>query len=98
MNITHVLTVAKADATRIERFIARRQRFLDALDWSMLTEQHARESAMLDDLLAGDLADAILYIDWLEERVANGVTAVAGVLRFDPHPRPWHAEWIALAA
>ena len=47
----------------------RRERFLDALDWSMLTEDHARQSAMLDDLLEGDMADAILYIDWLVERL-----------------------------
>ncbi|MDF6628577.1 hypothetical protein NMT54_24695, partial [Escherichia coli] len=59
-------------------------------------EQTAREAAMLDDLLAGDLADAALYILWLEERLASGETDVPGVLRFYPHPRPWHGEWISL--
>lgn len=78
------------------RYTDRRDRFLDALDWSALDEQTAREAAMLDDLLAGDLADAALYILWLEERLASGETDVPGVLRFYPHPRPWHGEWISL--
>lgn len=98
MNINIARTIARADAARIERFIDRRGRFLDALDWSALSEEHARQTAMLDDLLAGDLMDATLYLDWLDERAAAGVDVVPGALRFDPHPRPWHAEWITLAA
>jgi hypothetical protein len=53
---------------------------------------------MLDDLLEEDMADAILYIDWLVERLADGAKPLPGVLRFTPHPRPWHAEWITLAS
>ncbi len=98
MQIHHALAVARADAARLTRFIERRDRFLDGLDWSMLTEDHARQSAMLDDLLGGDLADAVLYIDWLVERLTCDDTPLPGVLRFAPHPRPWHAEWITLAA
>lgn len=98
MSIVQALAVARGDAARLDRFIDRRERFLDALDWSLLSEAHARESAMLDDLLAGDAADAVLYANWLEERAFNGVVAVPGVLRFDPRPRPWHAEWLTLAA
>ena len=64
----------------------------------MLTEDHARQSAMLDELLEGDLADSALYIDWLLDRLADESDPVPGVLRFTPHPRPWHAEWITLAA
>ena len=52
--------------------------------------------SMLDELLNGDLADAASYTAWLEERAADGVESVAGVLRFDPRPRPWHAEWMTL--
>lgn len=98
MHIQDALAVARADATRIAHFIERRERFLDALNWSMLTDDHARQSAMLDDLLEGDMADAILYIDWLVERLAGDAEQVPGVLRFTPHPRPWHAEWITLAS
>lgn len=98
MQIGHALATARADAARLERFIDRREWFLDALDWFSLSEQHVRESAMLDDLLAGDLADAAIYIDWLQERASDGVATVPGVLRFDPRPRPWQAEWITLAA
>ena len=53
---------------------------------------------MLDDLLAGDAAEAILYTVWLEEQIAAGIEGVGGVLRFDPTPRPWRPEWITLAA
>jgi hypothetical protein len=53
---------------------------------------------MLDDLLEEDMADAILYIDWLVERLADDAKPLPGVLRFTPHPRPWHAEWITLAS
>ena len=96
MDIHLAIASVQADAARIARYTDRRDRFLDALDWSALDEQTAREAAMLDDLLAGDLADAALYILWLEERLASGETDVPGVLRFYPHPRPWHAEWISV--
>ena len=98
MQINDALVIARADAARLARFIARREGFLDALDWSLLSEDHARQSAMLDDLLEGDLADSALYLDWLEHRVAEDNVSLPGVLRFAPHPRPWHAEWITLAA
>ena len=98
MQITIACATARADAARLERFIERRERFLDALDWSSLSEDHARQTAMLDDLLAGDRADAALYIDWLAERLSEGVSTVPGVLRFEPRPRPWQSEWITLTA
>lgn len=98
MQVQEALAIARADAARIAHFIERRDRFLNALDWSLLTEEHARQSAMLDDLLEGDLADAILYVDWLTERHCEGAGPLPGVLRFTPHPRPWHVEWITLAA
>ena len=49
MQVTIALATARADAARLERFIYRRERFLDALDWSSLSEEHARQSAMLDE-------------------------------------------------
>jgi hypothetical protein len=98
MEIRQALAVARADAAHLVRFIERRERFLDALDWLMLSEDHARQTAMLDDLLEEDMADAILYIDWLVERLADDAKALPGVLRFTLHPRPWHDEWITLAS
>lgn len=98
MKIQHALAVARGDAARLLRYMDRRERFLDALDWSLLSLTHARESAMLDYLLAGDAAEAILYTEWLEEQVAAGVEGVVGVLRFDPAPRPSQPDWITLAA
>ena len=61
VDIHLAIASVRADAARIARYTDRRDRFLDALDWSALDEQTAREAAMLDDLLAGDLADAALY-------------------------------------
>jgi len=98
MEILHALAVARADAAHLARFIWRRERFLDALDWSMMREEHARQSPMLDDLLEGDMADAILYIDWLVDRLADDAGPLPGVLRFTPRPRPWQLDWITLAS
>ncbi len=97
MQINDALAIARADVTSIARFIERRESFLEALDWSMLTDAQARQSSMLDELLDEDLADGLRYIDWLVER-ANSSAPTPGALRFAPHPRPWHAEWITLAA
>lgn len=98
MDIHTALTTARSDIARLQRYVDRRDRFLDALDWTMLSETLARENSMLDDLLADDLADGRLYLDWLEGQLADDVADVVGVLRFDPRPRPWHSEWITLAA
>jgi hypothetical protein len=98
MEISHALVVARADAATLARFIERRERFLDALDWPMMSEEHARQSSMLDDLLEGDMADAILYIDWLVDRLADDAGLLPGVLRFTPRPRPWQLTWITLAS
>jgi hypothetical protein len=98
MEISHALVVARADAATLARFIERRERFLDALDWPMMSEEHARQSSMLDDLLEGDMADAILYIDWLVDRLADDAGPLPGVLRFTPRPRPWQLTWITLAS
>lgn len=98
MQVQHALGVARADAAHLARYIERRERFLDALDWSMLTDDQARQSSMLDELLEDDLAAAIRYIDWLVEREAVNDTPLPGVMRFAPYLRPWHAEWITLAA
>ena len=66
MLIHHAIAVARADLARIERFVLRRDRFLDCLDWSALTDTTAFEASMLDDLLDEELADAASYVDWLE--------------------------------
>ncbi len=98
MDIQHALGVARADAAHLSRYIERREHFLDMLDWSMLTESQARQASMLDELLEDDLAAAGRYIDWLIDRQARDDKPLPGVMRFAPHPRPWHAEWITLAA
>ena len=98
MEILHALVVARADVANLARFIERRERFLDALDWPMMSNEHARQSSMLDDLLEGDMADAILYIDWLVDRLADDAGPPPGILRFTPRPRPWQLTWITLAS
>ena len=97
MDILHALTMARADAANLARFIERRERFLAGLDWLMLSDEDARQSSMLDDLLEGDMAAAILYIDWLVERLAGDGEPLPGVLRFSPHPRASRTEWLTLA-
>lgn len=97
MKIIDALAIARADVANIARFIERRERFLDALDWSMMTDAQARQSSMLDELLDEDLAVGLRYIDWLIDR-ADSHTPTPGALRFAPYPRPWHDEWNTLAA
>ncbi|MBB3588708.1 MULTISPECIES: hypothetical protein [unclassified Sphingomonas] len=97
IQINDALAIARADVANIARFIERRERFLDALDWSMMTDAQVRQSSMLDELLDEDLAIGLHYIDWLIDRVDSQVPT-PGALRFAPHPRPWHAEWNTLAA
>jgi hypothetical protein len=98
MDIQHTLGIARAAAAHLSRYMDRRERFLDALDWSMLTEAQVRQSTMFDELLEDDLAAADRYIDWLIERQARGAAPRARMMRFAPHPRPWHPQWITLAA
>ncbi|NJR80707.1 hypothetical protein [Sphingomonas corticis] len=92
MLINDAIAIARADMARVERFIRRRDSFLDALDWHALPDTAAFEASMLDDLLDDDLADSASYVAWLEELAAEGVTALTHMLRFDPHCRPRHAD------
>jgi len=71
MHIHQALGIARQDERRLTRFIDRRGRFLDALDWDALPEQTAREASMLDELLEADLAESSAYVDWLEGCVAT---------------------------
>ena len=97
MHIHQALGIARQDERSLTRFIDRRDRFLDALDWDALPEQTAREASMLDELLETDLAESSAYVDWLEGCVAMGVEDIVGVVRFEPGPHPWHNAWVTLA-
>lgn len=63
---------AQADAPRLQRLIARRDRF-----WTPSTGNSSpirrRAKATLDGLLAGDLADEARYTGSLEQQVAAAV-------------------------
>ncbi|MDR6790508.1 hypothetical protein J2Y58_003891 [Sphingomonas sp. BE138] len=97
MLIHHAIAVARADLARIERFVLRRDRFLDCLDWSALTDTTAFEASMLDDLLDEELADAASYVDWLEELATRGTHELTHMIRFDPYVRPNRVAGIASA-
>ncbi|WP_030540234.1 hypothetical protein [Sphingobium sp. DC-2] len=97
MHIDQAIAVATADFACLERYVERRERFLDGLDWTAMTSIAVYEAAMLDELLETDMAEAFSYLMHLEGLLAAGITQVTGVLRFDPFPRPWHPEWATLA-
>ncbi|QBM77942.1 hypothetical protein E2E30_18815 (plasmid) [Sphingomonas sp. AAP5] len=84
MRIQRAIAIAKADENRLIRFIERRDRFLDALDWDSLPEQLAREAAMMDELLATELAEAACYVIWLEECIGFGVEDIVAVHDLQP--------------
>lgn len=92
-----VLDLVRSDAARIERFTQRREVFLDALDWTMLTCEQVREAAMLDFMLEYDLAEALQRVSMAESLAAKGMPLVPAFIRYNPFPRPWHVEWLALA-
>jgi hypothetical protein len=97
MHIDRAIAIVSADAAIIGRYIERRERFLDALDWSAMTNRDIHESAMMDALLESDAAEADCYRAHLAELAAVGIHHIDAVLRFRPFPRPWHPEWTALA-
>ena len=91
MTLADRLAIARADYARLARFADRRDRFLDALDWQLLDDAFARETSMDDDRVEGDLADAWLYMDYLEGRLAReGDQPELSTLRFLPPTRRWH--------
>lgn len=91
-----VVDQVRSDAARIERFVQRRETFLDALDWTMLTCEQVHEAAMLDFMLEDDLAEALQRVSMAESLAAMGLPLVTTFIRYNPFPRPWHAEWLAL--
>ena len=92
-----VVDQVRSDAARIERFVQRRKTFLDTLDWTMLTCEQVHEAAMLDFMLEDDLAEALQRVSMAESLAAMGLPLVPTFIRYNPFPRPWHAEWLALA-
>lgn len=91
-----VVDQVRSDAARIERFVQRRETFLDTLDWTMLTCEQVHEAAMLDFMLEDDLAEALQRVSMAESLAAMGMPLVPTFIRYNPFPRPWHAEWLAL--
>ena len=91
MTLADRLAIARSDYARLARFAGRRDRFLDALDWELLDNAFARETSMDDDRVEGDLADAWLYMDHLENRLAaEGDRAEPSTLRLLAPARRWH--------
>lgn len=92
MTLADRLAIARSDYARLARFSDRRDRFLDALDWQQLDDAFARETSMDDDRIEGDLADAWLYMDHLETRLARERDQPElSTLRFLPPTRRWHS-------
>jgi hypothetical protein len=96
MHIEQAIALVSADAARIERYVERRECFLDALDWSAMSGRDVIEAAMLDDLFETDLAEASSYIMHLASLAAEGISEIDAVVRFAPYPRPWHSAWKTL--
>ena len=88
MLLSNCIEIVAADHRRISRFAERRERFLEALDWSLLSEEFCRIASMADDLVDDELAEAFLYLDHLESRLAHeGDGEIEMIARFviPPH-------------
>ncbi|WP_327195328.1 hypothetical protein [Sphingomonas sp. LH128] len=51
---------------------------------------------MLGFMLEDDLAEAPQRVSMVESLAAMGLPLVPTFIRYNPFPRPWHAEWLAL--
>ena len=92
ISLEHHLAIATRDYAALSRFAVRRERFLDALDWTALEEQFAREASMTDDLINDDLASLWLYIDHLGRWSADAGPDAPGpesILRIAREPRDY---------
>jgi hypothetical protein len=80
LSLDEHLATAERDYAALARFADRRERFLDALDWTALDEQFVRETSMTDDLINDDLASLWLYIDHLGRWSADAALALGARL------------------
>jgi len=65
------LVRARSAYAALERFAARRARFLDALDLSALGTDDARTLEAGTDRIMTDLAEAWLLVDHLEQQITD---------------------------
>jgi len=89
LSLDQHLATAERDYAALARFADRRERFLDALDWTALEEQFAREVSMTDDLINDDLASLWLYIDHLSRWSADAGANATGPAQFLRISRPF---------
>ncbi|WP_294443866.1 hypothetical protein [uncultured Sphingomonas sp.] len=89
LSLDQHLARAERDYAALARFADRRERFLDALDWTALDEQFAREASMTDDLINDDLASLWLYIDHLGRWSADAGPDATGPAQFLRISRPF---------
>lgn len=67
------LVRARGAYAALERFAARRARFLDALDLSALGTDDTRTLEAGTDRIMTDLAEAWLLVDHLEQQISEAV-------------------------
>lgn len=89
ISLEHHIAIAEREYAALVRFADRRERFLDALDWTALDEQFAREASMTDELINDDLASLWLYIDHLGRWSADAGPNAIGPTQFLRITRPF---------
>lgn len=101
ISIEQHLAIATRHYAALSRFADRRERFVDALDWTAMEEQLAREVSMTDDLINDDLASLRLYIGHLRRWSADAGPDALGpeaILRIEHEPRNYTPDPLAHAA
>ena len=71
MLLSTCIAIIASDYARIVRYAERRSRFLDALDWSQMTPEFCRRTSMADEWVNHETAEACLYLQHLDSRLAR---------------------------
>ena len=71
MLLSTCIAIISADCRRLARYAERRERFLSALDWTLLTDEFARVTSMDDEWVDAELAEADMYLDHLENKLCD---------------------------
>lgn len=88
MLLSTCIDIIASDYARIVRYGERRERFLEALDWSQMTPEFCSRTSMADECVNEETAEAWLYLDHLEHRLAReGDVPIEMLARFviPPH-------------
>lgn len=86
LSLEQMLVQARREHTAIARYAARRERFLDALDWDAMPDSFAFEASMQDEAIDHDVVTLAVRVAYLDEQVFLARTRTVRQPQQDPDP------------